>query len=354
MHCGQIRVADSACLAWHAGKSIPGEAPIQRSGAAEPPGKQAAPPNLPGQIPPRRALGTRALRARRSRQAHRPGPSAPALRPALVRDSGDARRARQQQAATRHCGRNAPRGGTHAADPPRHRGRDPPRRVGGPPAAPATVAHRRPATVALRRPATVALRRSATVAHRPRPPPRRVAMAGRMLPRMPPPRDASARRGRRYVIRSANQRDRPAAGGGAHAATRRVRHRTAGAVTGHRPPGQNGGGGVAGLFAPDRACGGRCLVLEMEISAHEVRCPGHAAAGLGNADESRLQNRITVRAGGGSHAATRRVRRPPRKARQADLARRIPCRPCYRGAPSATATQWPTTLAVPQWATARV
>ena len=34
-------------------------------------------------------------------------------------------------------------------------------------------------------------------------------------------------------------------------------------------------------FAPDRACGGRCLVLEMEISAHVVRCPGHAAAGHG-------------------------------------------------------------------------
>ena len=29
------------------------------------------------------------------------------------------------------------------------------------------------------------------------------------------------------------------------------------------------------IFAPDRACGGRCLVLEMEISAHVVRCPGH-------------------------------------------------------------------------------
>ena len=39
--------------------------------------------------------------------------------------------------------------------------------------------------------------------------------------------------------------------------------------------------GCGYLFAPDRACGGRCLVLEMEISAHEVRCPGHAAAGHG-------------------------------------------------------------------------
>ena len=37
----------------------------------------------------------------------------------------------------------------------------------------------------------------------------------------------------------------------------------------------------ASLFAPDRACGGRCLVLEMEISAHVVRCPGHAVVGLG-------------------------------------------------------------------------
>ena len=35
------------------------------------------------------------------------------------------------------------------------------------------------------------------------------------------------------------------------------------------------------IFAPDRACGGRCLVLEMEISAHVVRCPEHAAVGLG-------------------------------------------------------------------------
>ena len=35
------------------------------------------------------------------------------------------------------------------------------------------------------------------------------------------------------------------------------------------------------IFAPDRACGGRCLVLEMEILAHVVRCPRHAAVGLG-------------------------------------------------------------------------
>ena len=40
-------------------------------------------------------------------------------------------------------------------------------------------------------------------------------------------------------------------------------------------------GYLIAVFAPDRACGGRCLVLEMEISAHEVRCLGHAAAGHG-------------------------------------------------------------------------
>ena len=38
---------------------------------------------------------------------------------------------------------------------------------------------------------------------------------------------------------------------------------------------------LSNVFAPDRACGGRCLVLDMEISAHVVRCPGHAAVGLG-------------------------------------------------------------------------
>ena len=35
------------------------------------------------------------------------------------------------------------------------------------------------------------------------------------------------------------------------------------------------------MFARDKACGGRCLVLEAEISGYLVRCPEHAAAGRG-------------------------------------------------------------------------